>query len=226
MNGVILLSDAVKQILLNTRRPESEYFRYISMATQGVTKLRLHVVSYPKQIEATLPDSGVIDFPDDAIRIISVGVAHNGSLWTYTLRNDIITVLDEDGVPQETLDDRVPANRVAVRGGRNTHYFKIDYEERTIYIMGYPAQDVYLTYESSGISLTEDTYIPLEMVPALEAYIMWQDSKYNLSLSANQKNQLEYYFHQERAQLKTLRQPSVDEWSDAIMRTYTRRFKR
>ncbi len=226
MKGVILLSDAVKQILLSTKRPESEYFRFLSLAAEGVTKLRLHVVSYPKQVELTLPDSGVVDWPEDALRIISVGVAHFGKLWTYTLRNDMITVLDEDGNPQETINDPTPANRMAVRGGKNSHYFKIDHEERRVYVMGYPPQDIYVTYESSGISTTTATYIPLEIVPALKAFIMWEEQKYDPNIYPSHKQLAEGYFHQERNLLKSLRQPSVEEWGDAIMRTYTRRFRR
>ena len=128
----------------------------------------------------------------------------------------------DDDVPEETLEREFTQYGPTSRGGKNTHYFRIDYENRQIFVMGFPQQDVYLTYTSSGISLTEPTYIPLEMVPAIRAYVLWEDAKYNTSIHPSQKDRYEYYFHQERKLLQSLREPTVDQWADAIRKTYSR----
>ena len=227
MKGTILLTDAVKQILLNTRTPESEYFRFLSKAAQAFTKIRLHVQAFPKEIKVEMSEQGVICWPEDMLDFISIGIASYGKLWVFGRREDMITVMDEDGYPEEEIADPTPVNKVAIRGGKNTHYIKVDYDNRRIYVMGFPPQDyVYLRYTSTGISTDYPTYIPLETVPCVEAYIMWDESKYNPEIPANQKDRLEYYFHQERSLLRSLREPSITEWSDAILRTHTRRIRR
>ena len=225
MDGVILLSKAVKDILLKTKTPSSEYFRYLSLAAEAVTKLRLHVVSFPKQIRLSMGEAGVISFPSDMIGFISIGAALNGKLWTYTYEGDIVsTTTIEDGV--EVPEEIIPREKVwwgaGVRGGKNTHYFKVDYGQRLIYVMGFPAQDVILTYTSSGIDLYAPTFIPLEMVAAIRAYVMWENDKYNPDVPFNQKVLNEQYFHQERRQLASLRWPTAEQWADVIRKTYSR----
>ena len=225
MDAVTLLSTAVKDILFKTRTPASEYFRYISLAAEAVTKLRLHVVPYPRQRKVSMNDSGIIRFPSDMIKFVSLGVAKGGRLWTYTHDNKIITATKlEDGarVPAEVISPEVHGTGAAVRGGKNTHYIKVDSEQRLIFVMGYPKQDAYLTYTSSGIDINSPTFIPVEMVPAIRAYIKWEESKYDPGVPDRTKERNEYYFHQERRLLESLRWPTAEQWADVIRKTYSR----
>lgn len=225
MKGTILLSDVVKDILLKTRTPSSEYFRYLSLAIEAITQIGLHVVSYPKQTKITMSDSGIVPWPDDMVHFISIGASYKGKLWTYTYKDEMITTTEEeDGVtvPEVELDRERFGYGAAVRGGKNTHYFKIDYPNRRIFVMGFPQQDAYLTYTSTGVSLTEPTLIPLEMSPVIRAYVKWEDSKYDSDIPFHQKHLNEQNFHQQRRLLESLRWPSVDQWADIIRKTYTR----
>ena len=225
MEGVILLSTAVKDILFKTKTPSSEYFRYMALAAEAVTELRLYDVSYPKQRKVQMNESGIISFPQDMIKFMSIGMAKDGRLWTYTHAGDMLTVTEiEDGVkvPIEKIPPQGNEYGPSVRGGKNTHYVKVDYEQRLIFVMGYPVQDAYLTYTSSGIDIHTPTFIPVEMTPVIAAYIKWADSKYDKDVSGSDKDRNEYYFHQQRNKLKSLRWPTTDQWADVIRRTYSR----
>lgn len=225
MKGVILLSSLVKDILLKTRAPSSEYFRYLSLAMEGITQLGLYSATYPRQIKVKMNDAGIVSWPEDMIRFISIGAAYRGKLWTYTYKGDIITTTEEEEgetVPEIELEREVHGSGAAVRGGKNTHYFKIDYQNRRIFVMGFPVQDVYLTYISTGISLTEPTYVPLEMSPAIRAYVRWEDDKYNPDVPFNQKLMNEQIFHQQRRLVESLRWPTAEQWADVIRKTYSR----
>lgn len=225
MEGVTLLSTAVKDILFKTKTPPSEYFRYIALAAEAVTEIRLYEVSYPKQRKISMNEAGIISFPRDMIRFVSIGVAKQGRLWTYTHAGDMITTTEiEEGVrvPAEKIPPQKNQYGPAVRGGKNTHYVKVDYDKRLIFVMGFPVQDAYLTYTSSGIDVNTPTFIPVEMTPVIAAYIKWADSKYDDQVPGSTKDRNEYYFHQQRGKLKSLRWPTAEQWGDVIMRTYSR----
>jgi len=227
MEAVIKLSDAVKQILHETDRPTSNFFKYLQLASRAILEIRTHIVTYPKQVTIPMDEKRTISFPDDMVRFISIGAAIDGKLWTYTYRDEIIMEEDLEGGAKHEMDTyEPPYSGAAVRGGKNTHYYKIDYDNRLIYVMGFPVQDVILTYTSTGIDVHDTVYIPQEMVGAIKAYIMWEEIKYNPDVADNYRHRMEYYFHQQRRLLASLKQPTLDQWADALRKSYTRIYKR
>ena len=225
MEAVILLSIAVKDILFKTRTASSEFFRYLRLAADAITALELHTVSFPRQRKIEMPESGIIRFPSDMISFTSIGVAKNGRLWTYTHAYDMImTTKTVDGVrvPDEVIQVGGDKYGAAVRGGRNTHYVSVDYRSRLIFVMGFPKQDVYLTYTSSGVDTDRPTFIPIELIPAITAYIKWEEVKYDPEVPYRTKIINEQYFHQQRRLLESLRWPTAEQWADIIRKTYSR----
>jgi hypothetical protein len=233
--GVITLKQAVASILNKTKRPESEYHRYEQLVIEGLTELNLYVRSYPKQTKVDMDDQGWVDLPSDFVDFVSIGIHHNGQLFTFTRNDKIIVTTSIDSLYNE-YQDELEGEGVAIdngqitgfgaRGGKNEFYYKWDKGERRIYIAGFPQQTVFLTYISSGVGFDSPTHIERAVLPALTSYVMWEDAKYDREIPANQKQLLEYYFHQERRKLRSLNAPTADEWKDAIYKSYKRAVKR
>ena len=233
--GVITLKQAVASILNVTKKPESEYHRYEQLVIQGLTELNLYVRSYPKQVKVDMNNQGWIDVPDDFIDLVTIGVHHNGQLFTFTRNDRILVTTSIDSLYNE-YQDELEGEGVAIdngqitgfgaRGGKNEFYYKWDKGERRIYIAGFPRQTVFLTYISSGVGFDSPTHIERAVLPLLEAYVVWKDARYDREIPANHKQLLEYYFHQERRKLRALNAPTADEWRDAIYKSYKRAVKR
>lgn len=232
--GAITITQAVQSILNSTKKPISELHRYSQMVIEGLTELNLYVRSSPKQVKLTMTDQGWVDLPSDFIDLINIGIQYRGQLFTFTRNDKIIfsTTLDggleiQDELQGEGLEiDNGQVVGFGARGGKNEFYHKWVKGERRIYISGFPQQTVFLTYLSSGVSLDGVTYIDRAVLPCLEAYVVWKDSKYDLNIPVSQKQLYEYYFHQERKKLRALNSPTADEWADAILKTYKRSVKR
>lgn len=226
--GVVTLNAIVKNALWQAKRPSSDKARFYEFAYRGYRELRLHHVREGVKLSKLTPDAiNCIDFPEDMIDFVGIGVHVNGKLSLLTRNDDIIitttlvgAVETQDNDSGEDVDiyDSNTDGYYAKGGVNYDGYYKVDWENRRIMLNSVTRTEVVLAYVSSGTNATGDTYIPVKYEPALIAYIMWQDSRYDDKRIAI----AQYYETQYIKEIQNLDEgPTLQEYLDVLYSTYT-----
>ena len=197
-DGLIKIDSAVKKFLLKSKMPLSEYDRFFEFTIDGYRELRLKVVNEGVTYKKVIPDNiNSISFPQDLEEFIALGVPNQGEIWFLSPENKIITTTSLSGL-SETLDpndgegvmlDKYQDDTYYARGGTNyAGYYTVEHNKRRIRVNSTSRTELLLVYVTSGTSTSTETYIPYKYLPALEAYVMWQDVAYvdgmeNIALS-------------------------------------------
>lgn len=179
-SALITFDQLIQGMMLKGKFAESDYIRMIQIAIDGYRELNLTVLPEGHNIEKfTMDSNNIIYMPDDLILVNRVCVPLDGLLWPLTKNDKIVpttsfvgpaVVLDsEDG---EGVEISSLGTAYSTKGGRNTEgYFRTDYRKRRIIFRNVSRSEVLLDYTTSGVDLTETTYIPIYAKIALEAYV-------------------------------------------------------
>lgn len=203
------------------------FFQY---GIDAVTQLKLYSVGETKVVKLEMDtDLNTIQLPNDYMKYVDIGVPINGKLWSLTKENTIIdTTTIVNGA--ETYDDDIGEGDWDFllengAGGYNTRWYKVDEKNRRIVISGTTVTTIWLVYISTGVNTSEPTYIHRAMKPAIEAFIRHENAKDDPNTPANK---VFYYSKQlkiEKAKLKRLKYPTVNELRDALAKTFYRHAK-
>ena len=188
----------------------SDYFLMYQFAIDGYRDLNMYHfgsqgVNYSK---STVSDVKTINLPDDYIGFIRLYLPYNGQEWALTENTDIIKTLTLDG-GDYTLDsdygEGVDINDGSTGlygsvGGKNSNYYAIDEANRRIHVNLDVNSELVLVYKSSGISLDDTSYIPIQAEPVIEMYMKWQ-----LALHRGTKADAEYFKNEYNEQVTKLR---------------------
>ena len=190
----------------------------------------------------TVTEARTVNFPDDLMRLLSVGVSVNGELFTFTRSTKMVSPasspLDEylDPNRDETSDiARSPQEGYGAKAVNVESYFTVDYNKRRIvlkreamsrYFMG-DRSEVLLTYVGHGVKQLDKTYISGDAANMLIKYIVWKliedrPSKYPMQYIMLKKND----FEESRVMFEKLILPSIDELYDAIYETSSQNVRR
>jgi hypothetical protein len=179
-SALITFDQLIQGMMLKGEHPDSEYNRMIQIAIDGYRELNLVVLPEGRNIEKFTMDSNYIVYmPDDLILVNRICVPIDGELWPLTKRDSIVPTTSESG-GSEVLDEDdgegVDVTNKGIyysrKGGRNYEgYFRPDYRKRRIIFRNVSRTEVLMDYVTSGVDLTETTYIPIYAKTALEAYI-------------------------------------------------------
>lgn len=179
-SALITFDQLIQGMMLKGEHQESDYNRMIQISIDGYRELNLTVLPEGRNIEKFTMDSNyIIYMPDDLILVNRICVPIDGELWPLTKRDSIVPttselagaeVLDaEDGEGVDVVNRGIYYSR---KGGRNYEgYFRPDYRKRRIIFRNVSRTEVLMDYTTSGVDLTEVTYIPTYAKIALEAYI-------------------------------------------------------
>lgn len=226
--GLVTLKQIVKKALWKAKRPPSDYKMFYELAHDGYRELRLHHVQEGVKFSKLTPDSiNCISFPEDFVDFVGIGIHVQGKLSLLTRDDGIIitttsvgAVETQDSDSGEGVDILSPATSgFYARGAANQDgYYKIDWENRRIMLNSVTRTEIILAYVSSGTNVTGETYVPVKYEPALVAYIVWQDSRYD-----DRRIQIAQYFEQQyRNEVLMLNEgPTAQEWLDTLYSTYT-----
>lgn len=220
--GVITFKELVSEALYRGHRDKSDYELFKKLAINAYRELRLTSArGIAKHEKLPMDDLGFVYLPDDYIQFISIGIAVNGQLFTFTQNNRIIvtTTLQNGKVTQdETAGEGVHIHNGVVwgygaRGGQNQYYYSLDEDNRRIYVSGFPKQTTQLSYISDGIHLDSQTLLNIKYKDAVIANIYYQDALYNNPKLA----QLYWQAYMKQYNLvRNISMPSIDEWADMI----------
>jgi hypothetical protein len=212
----------------------SLYFPFVKLLIRGYKQLNQFSLNMPKTERIMMNSIGCIDIPDDYMGFVSLGIPYKGRIWTFTRSDRLITpdgmVCGEATLSAANGETITIGNSTiagyGVGGGANDYYYKLDLPGHRIIINGFPRTTVTLNYISSGISMSETTWIPRIAEEALIAWVMWQRVVYDDAVPMGIKNQYKQEYIEKENEIKFSEMPTLDEFYDAIYQTFTQGLKR
>ena len=228
-SGLTTLANIVKSAQLRGHLNEDCYKELFQIAMDGVVDFHLfHIPSAISVIKLDMNECNYINFPDDYLDFVAIGIPYQGRLATFTRDNRLIrTISIENGVETLVEDegegiavDNSVINGYAAKGGKNQYYYNIDDKNRRIIIAGTPRSEVQLYYVSSGLHLDSTTYLPTKAKNALSAYILYKWSIFDKTMRDNDKERIERDYIKELTKLDSLNWPTIDELRDLFYSTF------
>lgn len=223
-------------LLLSDDMPERYSSKLKQLAIRGYRELNLTTIPQGKVLEwMTLDSNYMILLDDDVVSVNDVFVPIDGMMWSLTRRKDIIPTYSIVG-GAETLDsdrgegvDIVPVEGVGLgaSGGinREGYYYYDDRNRRLIFRNVKTLTEVLVDYNTTGVELTEQTYIPSYAEGAVTAYVKWQleafSSKPNGNVIAIWRDE-----YSKQKEICRAVQFNYTEFKDAIYNTFSMSFRR
>ena len=223
-NALILIEEVVTRYLFKYKKPTTDYNIYLEHACNIVRKFQVHDGDKFRSEKVSVDASGIIEFPDDCIRVKVPCVAKNGEWWPMTERADMVNTTTMTGLVEghdanfgegvALLDSYTYS--LAARGAVNSYYYMVDYNARRIFCDGIISDTVLLKYVSSGISITENTYIPEMLTPLVDSYLLLKETFWITELARERKSR-EDDFKNERLEIRNvINGLTASQWQDLI----------
>jgi len=187
--------------------------------------------------DSWLPLSSIwtIPLPEDYLGFISVGIAINGEVFSFTKEDK--TLLPTKDPLRQALDSdttetgdivKAPLYGYNAKSINTKGYFKIDIAQNRIVLkdnflemfQNSDREEVLLRYTSSGIGNLRETYIPGMAANMLISYIEWKlaaSRPKQYAMNFIQMKEREYNLECSKFDINAL--PNIDELYDAIYET-------
>jgi len=221
-NDLILLENIVTDFLLAYKKTTEDYTLYLSHAGRLIRDFHIHDSSKFRTEKITVDAFGIIEMPDDMIKFGDLSVAYNGEWWSFTERRNMVntttTTLGVEG--QDTdfgegvdlLDG--PTTTYGSRGAINEYYYMLDWDARRIFCDGIISDTVVLKYVSSGISATEDLYVPTMLVLMIESYLLWKETFWIPELIRERESRKRDFDNERLRVRNVLNSMTASQWRD------------
>jgi hypothetical protein len=209
---------------------KSEYKRMLQFAIEGFRKFSLyHIPCIQHKWLPVNQDIFSVNFPDDLVKLYSVGVAIEGRYWDFTRTDERIIpqckTIDPD---RGEADQRIhkPIENYGMQGGFNRYLFTEDTPNRRIIIFGPRTLEVLIYYKSTGINMDGTTVVPIHAFEALKAYVLYKLSVFS-DTAVNRVQFLQTNYLSEVKDMRDFENMfTVNEFLDAIRSGYAQTFKR
>jgi hypothetical protein len=153
-------------------------FRYLNIVKEGFTEMNIYNTTHFQTYRGTVNSAGILSLPSDYINYILISIVYQGQLWTLTKNNSIdftqkgACLIDVADVNNTDEIIRPQGLSYAKGGGVNVGEYRVDNKARKITFNGtMNGVEVVVDYESTGISMSEKTYIPIKLLPVLKNYL-------------------------------------------------------
>ena len=180
--GFVSISNLVAEVsyAINDAEDKKYYARSLQNVLNKLRNLNVHYARAYKEVPVTL-DSGlkIGQYPQDLIKVISVGIYRNGEWWSFTRKPNMaktITgygdgdVYDEDFNENESIPSRGIMH--AARGS-NSGYWVEDDENCRFFVRNYEESKVILRYRSNGITCTTENCVPYKAKDLIVAMVVY-----------------------------------------------------
>lgn len=233
-SALIMVEQAVTDFLLANKRSTEDYITYLANALKMLTDFMIHSSNEYRSEKTAVNALGIIEMPNDLIRLKDVCVPRNGEWWTMTERpakvNTTTTTLGVEGQDTDfgegvAVRDGITTTYGAL-GAVNDYYYTVDYKARRIFCDGIVSDTVLLQYVSSGINATEATYIPILIVPMLEAYLLWRETFWILQTARERDSRKNDYRDEKLKVRNVLNGLTTNQWRDIFWGSFTMTPKR
>lgn len=230
-----------KEVVLNVlsgmgKKANMQYYLpFLQFAIRGYKKLNLFHLPMTKVAYLAMSDINTITLPDDYLSFVAVGIPYKGRVWTFTKDQGLVQPDSTESGLQELSStagedvvkgDTGSLTAYGLQGGVNEYYYKIDIANNRIIINGLTARTVSLAYVSTGISMSETTFIPKVAEEALIAFVHWQRVQYDDDVPLGIKKDYENQFNQGCNELEYASMPTIEELYDAVYAAFYQTAKR
>jgi hypothetical protein len=233
-NALISIEQAVQDYLLGYKKSSEDFIIYLKHACTLLTDFMIHDSQEARSEKVLISSLGIIEMSTDLIRVKDVCVAWHGEWWTMTEKPNMVNTTTMAGLVE--THDSTFGEGVAVaegnsdtfgsKGAINDYYYMIDYKARRIFIDGLVSDTCLLKYVSSGISATSTTYIPILIVPTLEAYLLWKESFW-IPKVMRERPMRQKDFDNERLRVRNvLNSLTASQWKDIFWGSFSQSPKR
>jgi hypothetical protein len=232
----ITLDKIVNQLLLFSELPKNKFVAFKQLAIRGYRELNITTLQEGVYYTwNTLDSNYIVALDDEVVKVIDVFVPVNGEMWSLTRQDTIVptttlsngsTTLDPD---RGEGDDIYPVEGLgfASSGGINYEgYYTYDNQNRRLIFRNVQQlTEVLVMYTTSGVSLTEETYIPSYAEAAVTAYIRWQYETFKLKPNYNIVVSHKEEFERQKSICRGVLF-NFSEFKDAVFSQMTRSFRR
>lgn len=160
-------------------------------------ELKVRAMASVEVYRNPVPNTGVINLPDDYIRYTKIGVCRNGRIQTLTLDESLCSRKPNVcGTLEESSDERyylvphawngnyygydLPALYMSGGGVSKEGLYKIDGVKNQIILHNTLAgAEIVMEYQSTGV-VHSQTIVPILYLPALRYYMAWKYYEYNI----------------------------------------------
>jgi len=224
--NVQTLKNIVKGVIFENGYDTGMYTYVYQQVINALREIHMYHTTKYKVVKVDVDiQTNTIEWPDDYLGLVFLGIPSNGRIWTLTRDDKLITTTTlVDG--QETLDSTVGEGVVVeadlawgyqAKGGQNSFYYTEDENNRRFVINGTNPANIILGYISSGVE-DKDTLVPLKYKDCIHFYVRW---RMNLREPVNKVNADYFKKEYEEAvnKLKAFEDPTLDEIYDAILKS-------
>lgn len=221
INQYVKLRDIVNLYLESSKQTDAAFLRIWRMAFRGFIHMGLNAFWQPKELLLKVNANGSVNFPEDYIMWVALGVFNdvgefqvltiNRSLTTFagTLPNRSTRIAPEIGQVSEMILEKIYGNfnNMTVDGGGGVEVppyglgsslltageFTVDDTNRVFLLNpNFPYPHVVLKYISSP-EMDNDYEIPIQFQEAMIEWLAWQDNRNVRAVSRGAAQQSAYF---------------------------------
>jgi hypothetical protein len=234
--GFRTANQIINESLASVRDFDRKYYNEAAMYfDRGYREFKLFNDSSFKESWETITAINTVNYPKDAIRLLSVGVVSDGEMFTFTRSDDMVapitspidSFLDSDRGEDDTLR-RVPQIGYGAKSVNVEYYYFDDRKKRRI-VLGRAAVDVsrfaargevLVRYVANEVDNLDALHIPDDASNLLIAYIEYKlvesrPDKYDRGYMAEKKQN----YREEVRRYEALELPSLQDMIDVIYET-------
>jgi hypothetical protein len=224
--ALISVSEVVDRYLLKYKKSLDDAFIYTEHACDCIQYFNLYDGNTPITTKVTVQPNKYIVMPTDMVGFIDLLVLQTtGRWWSCTEQTDIITTTTFTG-GVEGLDATIGEGAnisqpksydYGAVGGVNDYNFSVDWTARRIYVRGFTTETVVLQYSSTGLEVTGTTYIPVLLIPVIDAYLLLKET-YWLPQFTRERDMREKDYTKRKLEVRNfLNSLSYDQWRDVFL---------
>jgi len=224
--ALVTINKAVDDFLLGYKKPTDDAFIYLRHACQCFQDYTLYDGLESVITKVTVNANKWIDMPSDMIGFNDLLVLQsNGRFWSCTQQSDIITTTTFTGLVEgrdSTIGEGAAITDPKVDtyggvGGVNDYNYSEDWKTRRIYTEGFGTETVVLDYMSSGIEATGTTYIPVLIIPMIDAYLLWKETYWIPNIAKEREAREKDYNKAELKIRNFINAMSYNQWRDLLL---------
>ena len=166
--ALVKIGDIVERFVMKWRVPMNDFTNMLEFAFDCLRDHQSHTSRLYNSVEETTDANGTLDMPEDMIDFIGIALAGEKTLWHFTENG---TLNEREVTASGDIDDGSEGYGYAGRGGINSYYYKLAWNDRKIYTDGAEATNVVLYYVSTGIRTDEETSVDITLGPVIDAYL-------------------------------------------------------
>lgn len=185
-DALITLDQVVTRFMLKYKLPLEDAIIYFEHTANCVRDYYLYDAPDTQILKVTIntlsTNTGYITMPDSMMSFNGLAKGIDGQWWQFTEKSDMVNTTTTTGLVEgvdtdfgegEAIEDPKTDTYGGV-GGVNDYYYMLDWAARRIYVEGISSGTVALQYVSSGIETSGDTYIPDNITPMVDDYLLWK----------------------------------------------------